>query len=425
MKGINSSNEHLDKTFGNDGVSWIEHTDVARGFMQRLTVGPDQKLIIAGASGSNFYVGRLNEDGTTDSSFNDYGYRTGKFREGYQSTRGSISVLKSGEILLSGAWSEHELGPTKRGLALFDHSGRPVTTFGEAGTTVVHPDSLPTQALAQQTDQSKESPAGQQNMSSIELPDGKLMVRSNHQYSYSDNIGILMRVDRQGKIDYTFGNQEGYVRIQYTAHSTYAGTVIPLSNGNFAIGGIVHQDRKNLGFIALYNSAGDPVETFGVGGYVLLDSIGALDQIFSLLETSDGNIIGIGSTDKGELHGLIVCLDKTGGFVQDFNGGKPVITPAPDPSTGLQWLSGAQRADGKFVTLGSTTGASSAIIINQYHSNGGPDENFGTSGQVIVKVSDVLDIGQSVAIQQDKIVGVATSLPQPEGVRAYAFRLKS
>lgn len=424
MTNTNSLSQYFDKTFGNNGITWIEHIDTPIGFIFGLTVGPDQKLLIEGVSRNDFYVGRLNSDGTIDPSFNDHGFITGEFREGLYSGGENINILGNGEMLLAGTYQECErFCPARRGLALLDQYGQPVKSFGESGTTVVHPNSLSTQALTQDTDKSKDSATGQQQTSSIELPDGNFMILSNHEYNSEDVIGILMRVDRQGEIDYTFGGEKGYVSIQYTAHYTHARTIIQLSNGDFAIGGHVGKDDKNLGFIARYSPDGVPVQTFGSKGYVLLDSLGTYDQISALQETVEGNIIGIGSLTDSEYRGLIVCLDKTGRYVPDFNGGTPVVTPAPDALKNLQWLSAAQRADGKIVTLGLTTGENTETVINQFLPNGEPDESFGNSGQVIIKVSDGLDMSLSVAIQQNKIV-VAGAAIHPEGYRPYVFRLQ-
>jgi uncharacterized delta-60 repeat protein len=424
-ESVKSSNI-LDPAFGPDGngITWIKYPNADTGFASGITVAPDDKLIIAARSGADFSVVRLNADGTQDKTFGVNGTATGKFAAGNQSVGRSVSVLNNGNILLSGLYEEYVYAPTQLGLALFDDKGNPVRAFGSDGVTVVHPIASTQFKLPEVKKDAKSGSTSNQNGFSLELPDGKLMTLSNHRYSFSDQIGLLMRLDQNGALDTTFGNGNGYVTVQYTAHFTWVGSLIRLNNGTFAIGGGVNKDGENLGMIALYSAVGVPVKTFGSNGFVVFDSLGSKDEIFDLVEMHDENILGIGSTYDGTFNGLLVCLDSTGKFVDTFNGGKPVVTPAPEVPGGIQWLSGTQRPDKKIVVIGSTIGeANSKTVITQYMPNGEPDKNFGDGqGKLDVNLTDGLDMGSSIAVQGRQLVASGTSLPHEGGESPFVFR---
>ena len=416
----------LDPDFGPEGIgiTWIKYPNAGTGFARGITVAPDYKLVIAAGSGLNFSVVRLNANGTQDTTFGQNGTVTGKFADGHQSGGTSVSVLKNGNILLSGFYEEYMYAPSKRGLALFDDKGNFVEEFGEKGVIVVHPITSVKFQLPEVKDEAKSRSASSQKGFSVELPDGKLMTFSNHMNSFADKVGLLMRLDKNGAIDTTFGDSKGYVTVQYTAHYTSVGSLTCLKNGTFAIGGLVNRDGKNLGMIALYSADGVPVKTFGSNGFIVFDSFGSKGEIFDIVEMHDGNILGIGSTYDDTFDGLLVCLDSTGKFVDTFNGGKPVVTPIPEAKGGTAWLSGAQRPDKKIVVIGPTYGEqNSTTIIAQFLPNGEPDKSFGDGqGKFVVDLTDVLDMGVSVAIQGNQLVASGTSLPHEDGIRPFAFR---
>ncbi|MFJ7281460.1 hypothetical protein [Pseudomonas sp. NPDC099000] len=422
-------NEHLDPAFGPDGkgITWIDNGDAPSGYAKGVTVAPsnkENKLLIAGNSGSDFSVVRLNANGTQDKDFGNNGIVTGKFAPGNGGSQGeSITVLQSGEFLLKGFFFKEQDSPPQLGLALFDSKGSPIKEFGNDGVTVVHPLSPSSFKLPAVKQEPKSTPTTSQNGFSLELPDGKLMVMSNHLYSYDDGVGLLIRLERNGALDLTFGDGTGYVIIQCIDHFTTANSLIRLTDGTFAVAGLVYKDETNIGMIALYSAEGKPVASFGDEGFVLLESIGDTSEIFTITQMDNGNILGIGSVRVGVQKGLLVCLDTNGVPVRDFNKGEPVLTPNDFVRLSTQWVSGTVRAD-RIVTIGTTLGlANTQIIIAKFHLNGELDHKFGNEqGLLRIDLTDKIDIGQSIDIQENQIVAVGFSLPTENGVSSFALR---
>lgn len=423
---INSANvEALDPTFGSDesGVSWLKYPDGSNGFVWGITVAPDDKLLIAGRAGKRFSIVRLKTNGRQDSDFGDQGSVIGEFAVGERSTGMGVRVLKDKTILLEG-WFEYDPStPPLRGLALFDDKGLPVKAFGNDGVLIVDPISTPAYRLSREEIANKDASASLEGGNSIELPDGKLMIISNHLYSFSDKIGLLMRLEKNGSLDMDF-HEKGYVAVQYLANYTTAASLIGLQDGSFAVGGSTAVNGKMMPMIARFNAQGEIIKEFGNKGFAVIETDQHRGGTSQLIELPDGNILGIGSTSSNGTHsGLLFCIDNEGALASSFNQGKPLITSYPRAPMGIQWHKGTLRQGKHILVIADTLGEEdSKTIIAKFDLKGVQDTNFADKGFLSINLTDVLDFGISIATQNDQIVGAGTSLPHADGVRAFAFR---
>lgn len=423
-KRLKNGLDYLDPRFGSDrtGIVWIEKQQNDNNNADGITVDPDDRLLIAGGHQAQFSLVRLTPDGMQDTTFGASGVVTGEFESGYKSKGHHTTVLKSGEILLSGFFSLEEYS-NELAFALFDTTGSPVQAFGQKGVTVIRPFESVTVKPPEEF-QSGVSVASPDSFSS-ELPDGKLLVISNQQFSYTERAGLLIRLNRDGSIDKEFGaEKKGYVYIRHPEYPTWIGSMIPLENGMFAVAGNAMVNARTTALVAVYNADGTTFDGFGTNGFFLLNSIDEPSQISSLT-LIDNNILGIGSTLGGLRGTLLVCLDAKGEPVKAFNGGEPVQTPVDDAPLGVQWLSGAVRKDGKIVAVGNTLGdQDSKTIIAQYLPDGQLDTNFGNErGLLRINLTDVLDMGTAIAIQKNsQIVVAGSSLPINGRRQGFVFR---
>jgi uncharacterized delta-60 repeat protein len=417
-----SSQDYLDPEFGKEGTVVIEYPDNTSSYANGITVDPDGKLLIAGSYGRGFSIVRMDSDGKKDPDFGNNGIATGVFEEGFHSTGGHITVLKSGEILLSGSFMLTERAPSERGLALFDKNGVLVKEFGNNGVTVIRPFETVEPTLPEKLQKSES--AMSVDSFSTELPDGKLMVISNYRFSFAESAGVLFRLHRNGSVDTTFGpEQKGYVYLRHQEYSTWIHSMIKFGD-KFAFAGSTSADGKSTGLVAVYNADGIPFEEFGDKGYSLLNSIIASSTLFGLA-LSVNNILAFGCTFGPPHGGLLVCLDAKGEPVKNFNNGEPVHTPVDAPF-GAQWLSGALREDGKIVVVGDTLGEEdSKVVMAQYQPDGSLDAGFGEKGLLRVNLTPVLDTSRAIAVQgNDQIVVAGSSLPINDRVRSFVFRLR-
>ncbi|WP_263220063.1 NHL repeat-containing protein [Pseudomonas atacamensis] len=418
---------NLDPTFGpnKNGLTWFRYPDQENGFANAITVAADGKLLIAASAGNQFAILQLKPDGTQDTSFARDGVASGVFAQGYKSTGGSISILKNGNLMLQGSFFLHEYAQPQRGLAMFRNDGTPETAFGVNGVVIVDPISMPALTSSEVAVEQKRTTASDYSGHAIELADGKLMVLSNHLYSPDDQCGLLIRLQSNGALDTSFGQGQGYVAIRYLANFTWAGSLIRLQDGKFAIAGYVSSNVGYRAMIALFDAAGKPVSSFGDNGFVLFDALDKFSQINQLVEMPDGNILGIGSaTSKEFVHrGVLVCVDRNGKYAIDFNEGRPVLTSYSDAPYGIQWTAGTLREGVRIVLLSSTHGEEdSEIVIAQFKPHGFPDRDFADDGVLAINLTGVLDMVGGLAIQNNQIVVTGTSLPRADGVGSFAFR---
>ncbi|CAH0137607.1 M10 family metallopeptidase C-terminal domain-containing protein [Pseudomonas brassicacearum] len=118
----------LDTSFGTDGTADIE----VAGLAKSITVQGDGKILVAGyneqdATGYDFKIIRLNQDGTFDTSFGNEGVAVFDLAGGRDTAR-DITVLADGKILVAG--QSNYFGNTDFSIIRLNPDGTLDTTFG-------------------------------------------------------------------------------------------------------------------------------------------------------------------------------------------------------------------------------------------------------------------------------------------------------
>jgi uncharacterized delta-60 repeat protein len=411
----NTDVEYLDPGFGADGTGRapIIFPEGEYGTPNSITVAPDNKLLVACSVSGKFGLVRLTADGKHDSGFANNGFVSGAFALGYQSYGRSVQVLKNHQVLLTGvaAFTAEDEPQSASGLALFEPDGTPVKTFGKGGVTVLEPIAWPGQTLSEEENNQRSAASADLNASTIELPDGKLMVLGNHRYNLNDEVGMLMRVERNGSLDKTFGDGKGYVVITYLANGASAVSMIQLKDGTFVVGGTVHVEDKAHIMIARFDEQGTPIEDFGANGYATFQLSG-FDQLRQVIETNDGNILAVlNIMPAGEYQTTaLICLDAKGNFIDDFNHGQHLVISTPSGNTPCGAVS---LDDGQIVVVGHTQGSNTKIFITKLDRNGKAIPDFGNDGMLFVDLSDSLDQALSMTIQLNQVLVGALTYPDP------------
>jgi uncharacterized delta-60 repeat protein len=409
----NTDVEYLDPGFGADGTGKapVIFPEGEYGIPNGITVAPDNKLLVACGVSGKFGLVRLTADGKHDLSFANNGFVSGEFALGYRSTGTSVKVLKNHQVLLTGvaAFTAEDQPQSASALALFEPDGTPVKTFGKGGVTMLEPIAWPGQTLSEKENNQSSDASSDQNVSSVELPDGKIMVLGNHRYNLNEQVGMLMRVERNGSLDKTFGDGKGYVLITYLANGARVGSFIQLKDGTFVVGGSAPIEGKTHIMIARFDGQGVPIKAFGSNGYAVFN-VSPLDQLVKVMETPDGNILAVLNimpTGENQTSALI-CLDDKGNFADDFNQGQHLVisTPSGNTPTG-----GVCLDSGTIVVVGSTLGSDTKIFITSLKKDGKPLPGFGENGMLFVNLTDSIDSAHSMAIQQNQIVVGALSFP--------------
>lgn len=99
-----------DNSFGSGGnVLIYEQFNVRLGFRliscNTVNVQPDNKILISGAHGSNFFFSRFNTNGTIDYTFGRYGFVTTDF-SGFADISYTAKIQQDGKIILAGSASD-------------------------------------------------------------------------------------------------------------------------------------------------------------------------------------------------------------------------------------------------------------------------------------------------------------------------------
>jgi len=129
------SDGSLDATFGTAGLAADPPMDTDWE-VHDLAIQPDGKILAAAGSISVFTVGRLNTDGTFDTSFDGDGIATIAPIASDRSHATGVAVQTDGKILVSGATRLYPY-PYQAMLARFETDGSPDAAFGTNGNVQV------------------------------------------------------------------------------------------------------------------------------------------------------------------------------------------------------------------------------------------------------------------------------------------------
>jgi uncharacterized delta-60 repeat protein len=288
-------NGSLDATFGNtvptDGTYTVDLGEVAGVYA--LQIQPDDKILIGGyGSGGNsdWYVQRLNPNGSLDTSFNGNGTYTVDLG-GVDRIQG-MHIQSDGKIIIAG------YGNNDWYVQRLDKNGSLDATFGNTvpadGTYTVN---LGTSdrifAVTIQTDD-------------------KVLIAG---YGNADNW-YIQRLDKNGSLDATFnGNGTYTVDLDGFIDSIYA---IQIQEDDKII--IAGYGNNNDWYVQRLNSNGSLDATFG--NTVPTDGIYTVgfddfSIIYEVQVQSDGKIIIAGHDDSGW---YVQRLDKNGSLDTTFNG---------------------------------------------------------------------------------------------------------
>jgi uncharacterized delta-60 repeat protein len=284
--------------------------------------------------------------------------------------------------------------------------------------------------------------------------DGKILATGLSYVTVSDANFITCRINTDGTIDSTFGNN-GYAEYGFGTNEDAANAVKVLSDGSILVAGYSRQPNKRSTLVK-YTTDGVVDSTFGVNGVLIISNAGgSTDQITSIDQLVDGTIVSTGfktsssgansaiafridnlGTPLGGIVNLssgsdsrasailsdgyqyyvignnstatfITKLDTLGVIPTSFNNGNYVSLSGGGAIT---YLAGITRQwDGKIVVCGSSgqTNFTRGWMIARFNANGLIDPTFGTNGKVIYAFgANVFADAYSVCIFSNGKVGV-------------------
>lgn len=247
----------LDTTFGTGGKV---QTDLGGDdWIFALALQKDGKILAAGITGSpvshDFALVRYKADGSLDTTFGTGGKVKTDF-SGREDRPAAVAVQKDGKILVAGVSSPSSApnSPQQMALARYTAAGKPDTTFGTGGKTLL--------ALG-----------GKSAATTLKvLSTGKILVGGGLFQGTSGGYNfLLVRLNANGTLDSTFGTG-GKATTDFGGLTDGIHGMAVLSNGQIVAGGEANATSFGSGdgvfALARYTANGQLDTTFGTGGKV-------------------------------------------------------------------------------------------------------------------------------------------------------------
>ena len=403
VQTMKAADGDLDPTFGVGGkvmTDFNHSTDWANA----VAIQPDGKFVVVGTtykqndfSDEDFAVARYNTDGTLDSSFGSGGKVHTDF-PGLAAVPSSVLLQPDAKILVvGGAYPLFTfLGNIE--MVRYNSNGNLDRSFGDNGivTTVLD--------------------AGSYANAVVQQSDGKIIVAGTLFVDVvigdqSDTDFVLVRYNRNGSLDTTFGNG-GVVSTDFFGKEDDAFSVLLQPDGEIVAVGSANDPASYYDFAAVrYLNNGTIDETFGTSGTVTTDfGDQNFDRARSAVLLPNGKIIAAGfaiSQGGGVQNFAVARYTKDGVLDNGFsNDGKQQITFDNCCQSANQVL---LQPDGKIITVGyaNTEDSDSDFLLARLNPNGSLDSTFGVAGKVRTSFGDLNGGANGAALQQDgKIVAV-------------------
>ncbi len=255
----------LDSTFGTGGKAFIPSA-----FPSSLALQADGKIVVGGSKVvgttgespiNDFFVRRLNSNGSLDTTFNGTGTLVLDLRGGNNDISYSVKIQPDGKIALGGISERGVFGPRDYAIVRFNPSGALNTTFDGDGKvfTII----------------SNSGASGFFGKIALKT-DGKILATgSAHFFPSGEASGYFtatVSYNSDGSLDTTFDG-DGMVFTRQPSESSFANAITTQADGKIVIAGRSRLSNSSNGqdrtFLVRYNADGSLDSSFGVGGRAL------------------------------------------------------------------------------------------------------------------------------------------------------------
>jgi uncharacterized delta-60 repeat protein len=340
----------LDETFGTDGKADVDIGDF--GGADKATLQADGKIVIAGGSGDDAAIFRLNPNGSLDTGFGSGGIVITEL-EGNSDRYSDVAVQPDGRIVAVGTAGLVKNTLTNQvAVARYLQNGAPDTTFGTGGLVTTQPDNAA------------------QFASTVDLlADGRILVGGASGSRGSREL-TLWRFLADGQADVSFGTA-GVVTTDLGEDEWITALELQSDGAILAVGqtGDILADNPRDAVVARYLPDGAPDVAFGAGGTVVTDVGGDFNEWTDLDVQADGKIVVTGAArgEDGSPVFIVARYLSSGLLDPEFGTGGVVtsdLTDGPDRSQGI-----VIQADARILVGGSVGpfGAAQFAVARYVH----------------------------------------------------------
>ena len=233
-------------------------------------------------------------------------------------------------------------------------------------------------------------------------PDGKILAVGQVDTA-SGRDTALIRYNRDGSLDSSFGGGTGMVISAVDPSTDFANSVALLGDGKILVAGTAYGAFNDI-VVVRYTASGTLDTSFGGGDGIANTGIAGYDEGYAMAVQAGGTILVAGVYGNDFLvtrftsNGILDNTFGTSGRVTtDFGG-------AADQANGI-----VIQPDGKFLVVGRASNiAHTDVGLARYNADGSLDASFGTAGKVLTDVGTASnDSGTAVRLQADGKILVA------------------
>jgi uncharacterized delta-60 repeat protein len=371
-----NTNGTLDNTFGNSGITYLNDESHINNDFFSLDIQNDGKIVIAGhnqdKSTLNYtaHVRRFLTNGVVDSAFGTFGVAQifhDQVTAIQPGTLHNLSIQNDGKILASlSNFSESAITRIKT-------DGTIDSSFGTNG--IVNIDVPTVNGLSYRLVQS--------------LPDGKIIVIANVNYSTPSNVTNEIRAYRlnnDGTLDNTYGTAGKHIFSLNNQDKTIGAYSVQLQNDNkIVVGGLYYEDNNDTTsiFVLRINANGSLDNTFNTQGY-LTYPIPSLDaEPVSIYLLGNGKIAATYFDYDNSTTG-IVMFNVDGSTDNTFNN-QSALKTINNIEQGVTTPHLAFQNDGKIIIAGA------ALLDNQ------GETSKGIIGRLEASTTSITSLSENVA----------------------------
>jgi uncharacterized delta-60 repeat protein len=454
-----TTNGVLDGSFGSGGKVTIPTASQITALAIQgagIEVGQPAMIVAAGTSSSGVLVARVSLSGALDTSFNGVGYVSKSIGTGPRVS--AVRCFFSGinfrivKILVSGDTD----GGTNFMVGRFNNDGSTDTSFGSSGVTLtpIPGDSvqdfafavMPGSLLVQVGTRTFYAPCesdivvarylystgfldtnfyssgvlttnignrlAEANAISLQ-PDGKILIAGYSVNGCGNSVLALCRLNSDSSLDNSFGSGGKVV----TAISPQVSMETPMvlqPDGKILVAGTFYDGTNNSVVVLRFLTNGVTDVSFGSGGMAL--SVAGTGDSYptSMALQSDGKIVVSASASASGNDIAILRYNSNGSLDTTWNGTGKLLTAIG--SSGDAMLALAIQPDGKIIDSGASAFSSiSKFSMLRCATNGTLDNSFGSFGKVATSIpNETVSASYAMTLQPDRKIilgGVVANTP--------------
>lgn len=408
----------LDPGFDQDGIRSITFSSVTGARALGAEYDQEGRIVLAGQvlprrRSQSQAVGRLNPDGSLDTTFSQDGLTELRLGANEALLRGSVLFSPEQHFYLAGAMQAPSPGGGSRFIlaaARFGPDGLLDESFGDAGVY-----------------RSPESVDGLYDWANLaDIFAAPAAVSDTGELLLSGSVGSDGTGDRLGRIEYldTLGRPNGPSSITFRIP---ADTIVSALNSTPR--GVVVQTSGAENALRRFDQAGEPDQTFGSNGFqTIAPPAGADFTAYDLARGPQGQLVAAGTAryrfNSIKLAGVTVhSFDADGGPLRSF--GTDGIAAPPIAGVLAQFDALIELPGRKLLAAGFTPGSNgSDVLLRCYNPDGSLDSSFGVHGDRVIDFGGA-DRAFALALQPDGKILVGGTTVVETGANLALARLSA